>query len=461
MQLFDTHAHYDDHAFDADRDAVLSGLPSQGVALVVNPGCDVESSRKAVELAAQFPHVYAAVGLHPENCGGADDADFATLRTLAAHPKVVAIGEIGLDYYWPENPPRDFQQNVFRRQLSLAQQLQLPVIVHDRDAHGDCMSIIREFPDVRGVFHCYSGSVEDAKILLSLGWYLGFDGPITYKNARKAPEVIAATPMDRILIETDSPYLPPIPHRGQRNDSSLVSLVAEKIAALKGLSTDEVAAFTLENGKRLFGIKDGSIMTITYVYGNNLYVNSTNRCDCRCVFCLRSSGDGVGSADSLWLEREPTKEEILSAILAEPLEQYEQVVFCGYGEPTYRLDDILWVCEKLKALGITLPLRMDTNGHGDLICEKATAPLMAGKLDILSISLNDSTAEAYDKRVRSSFGPASFAAILDFTREAVKYVPSVLMTVVDNMPAAEIEDCRKICEDLGATFRVRHYSTNW
>ncbi len=252
--LFDTHAHYDDEAFDADRDAVLTALPGQGVGLVLNPGCDVESSRKAVQYAAAYPHVYAAVGIHPENCGGYTAGDLAALRQLAQQPKTAAIGEIGLDYYWAENPPRDLQQQVLRDQLALAGELALPVIIHDREAHADTLSIIREFPGVTGVFHCFSGSPEMAQELLKLGWYLGFDGPVTYKNARRAPEVAAVTPLDRMLIETDSPYMTPVPYRGRRNDSSYVHLVAEKLAEWKGVTPEEIARITTENGKRLFRI---------------------------------------------------------------------------------------------------------------------------------------------------------------------------------------------------------------
>ncbi len=252
--LFDTHAHYDDEAFDADRDALLTALPQRGIGLVLNPGCDVESSRKAAAYAAAYPHVYAAVGIHPENCGGCAADDLAAIRALAQQPKVVAIGEIGLDYYWEENPPRDFQQQVLRQQLALAQELALPAIIHDREAHADTLSIVREFPGVTGVFHCFSGSPEMARELLQMGWYLGFDGPVTYKNARRAPEVAAVTPPERMLIETDSPYMTPVPYRGKRNDSGYVYLVAEKLAAWKGLAPEELARITTENGKRLFHI---------------------------------------------------------------------------------------------------------------------------------------------------------------------------------------------------------------
>ena len=252
MPIFDTHAHYDAEGFEGDRDAVLAALPEAGVGLVLDPGCDLPSSRAAVDLAERYGHVYAAVGIHPEDCAGFREEDLTELRQLLKRPKVVAIGEIGLDYYWAENPPREFQQTVFRRQLALAEELNVPVIVHDREAHGDCLAIIREFPAVTGVFHCFSGSPEMAEELLKLGWYLGFDGPVTYKNARRAPEVAAVTPLNRMVVETDAPYMAPVPVRGRRNDSRNLPYVLEKLAEWKGVTPEEMTHLTWENGRRLF-----------------------------------------------------------------------------------------------------------------------------------------------------------------------------------------------------------------
>ena len=254
MTLFDTHAHYDARQFDADRDQVLSALPAQGVELVVNPGCDLDSSRRAVGLARRYPFVYAAVGVHPEDCGNWTEGDLAELRALAAQPKVVAIGEIGLDYYWKDNP-RELQQRVFRSKLALARELDLPAVVHDREAHGDCMDIVREFPGVRGVFHCFSGSAEMACELVRLGWMISFTGVLTYKNARKAVEAAQAVPLDRIMIETDSPYMAPVPYRGQRNQSGYVAQVCTRLAELKGLDPEQCSRITLENGRKFFHIQ--------------------------------------------------------------------------------------------------------------------------------------------------------------------------------------------------------------
>lgn len=251
---FDTHAHYDSSKFDADRDAVLRALPESGVTLVVDPGDNAERSRRAVELAQQYPHVYAAVGWHPEEAENWDENSLPAIRELAKQPKVCAIGEIGLDYYW-DTTYRERQKEMFRAQIELALELDLPVIVHDREAHGDSLEIVRDYPELRGVFHCFSGSVEMAQELLRRGWYLGFDGPITYKNAARAPEVIRICPMERILLETDSPYLAPVPNRGKRNDSRNLPYIAATVARIKDMPVEAVAAQTMENGKKLFGIR--------------------------------------------------------------------------------------------------------------------------------------------------------------------------------------------------------------
>ena len=252
--IFDTHAHYDSGAFNADRLELLAGMPAAGVGLIVDPGCDAPSSRMALELAERFAFVYAAVGIHPEDIDKYDIESYAEVCEMARHPKCVAIGEIGLDYYW-DATHKDEQKALFRRQIELALELCKPVIVHDREAHADCLTIVTDYPALRGVFHCYSGSAEMAKELLKRGWYLGFDGPITYKNARKALEVLEICPPERILIETDSPYLSPVPMRGKRNDSRNLRYVIETVAAVKGMPPEEVERLTFENGKRLFGIE--------------------------------------------------------------------------------------------------------------------------------------------------------------------------------------------------------------
>ena len=252
--LFDTHAHLDDHAFDADRRELIASLPGQGIGLLMNPGCSFESSRNAIALAEEYDFIYAAVGSHPDVADEVDDSLIAEYRSLCKHPKVKAIGEIGLDYHY-EDIPRDIQKRAFRLQMELASELDLPVIVHEREAHEDGLRIVDEFPTVKGVFHCYSGSLEMAKELVRRGWYIGFTGVLTVKNARKALEVAAGIPTDRIVIETDCPYMAPVPFRGKRNDPSLVCHMADRLAQLLGISPEEARRITMENGKRLYRIE--------------------------------------------------------------------------------------------------------------------------------------------------------------------------------------------------------------
>ena len=253
--IFDTHAHYDSGAFNSDRFEILASMPEKNVGLIVDPGCDLLSSRDAIALAEKYDFVYAAVGWHPEDIDKFTEESFAELIKLAEHPKCVAVGEIGLDYYW-DAEHRDEQKALFIRQIELALKLDKPVIVHDREAHGDCFDIVCSYPELRGVFHCYSGSAEMAAELLKRGWYLGFDGPITYKNARKSIEVLEICPLDRMVIETDSPYLTPVPNRGKRNDSSNLKYVIEKIAEVRGVSPETIEHATFENGKRLYAMED-------------------------------------------------------------------------------------------------------------------------------------------------------------------------------------------------------------
>lgn len=253
--LFDTHAHMDDRAFAEDRQALLRQLPQNGIGLLMNPGCSLASSRDAAALAREYDYIYAAVGSHPDAADEVNEETIDAYRTLCReNPKVKAIGEIGLDYHH-EDIPRDIQQKAFRMQMALAQELKLPVIVHEREAHEDGMRIVEEFPGVCGVFHCYSGSLEMAKWLIKRGWYIGFTGVLTFKNARKALEVAENIPLNRIVLETDCPYMAPEPFRGRRNDPGKLCRMAEKLAQIRGLTVAEIHAITMENGKNLYHIE--------------------------------------------------------------------------------------------------------------------------------------------------------------------------------------------------------------
>ena len=252
--IFDSHAHYDDRAFDPDRTELLQRLPQLGVCCVINVGADLSGCAASLELAQKYPDFYAGVGIHPECATGLSEDYLCRIREMAAHPKVVAIGEIGLDYHFDDMAPKEVQRRIFEEQILLAKELDLPVIVHDRDAHGDTMELLRKHRP-RGVVHCFSGSVEMMREVVSLGMYIGLGGAVTFKNARVPVEVAREIPEDRLLTETDAPYMAPVPFRGKRCDSSLIAYSAAKIAEIRGVSSEEILKTAKRNAETLFKIQ--------------------------------------------------------------------------------------------------------------------------------------------------------------------------------------------------------------
>ncbi len=261
MGLFDTHAHYDDSRFDSDRNEIIEGLRLKndvnplGVSLVVNSASGYDSSSEALKLADKYDFLYATVGVHPHESADVGDELESVLTQLLSHKKAVALGEIGLDYHYDDAAPQEVQMNIFRRQMELASKLGKKVVVHDREAHGDCFSVVSDFKGkVTGVFHSFSGSFEMATELIKLGWYISFSGTVTFKNASNVARSVLAVPDDRLLIETDSPYLAPVPYRGKTNNSSFMYETAKKIAEIRGTTVEAIAELTLNNGKRFFEI---------------------------------------------------------------------------------------------------------------------------------------------------------------------------------------------------------------
>ena len=253
--LFDTHAHYDDRRFSDDRFDLLDSMLESGVSLILNSASSVRSTHFGIELAERYPFIFASAGVHPHDAKSMTDETVFELEKLCEHQKVVAVGEIGLDYHY-DFSPRDVQRKRFREQLELARSLRMPVIIHEREALKDTLEIIADFTDLTGVFHCFSGSWETASLILNMGWYLSFTGVITFKNARRALEVLERMPTDRIMIETDCPYLAPEPKRGRRNSSLFLQYIASMVAQIRGISLEETAALTMENGLRFFGIDE-------------------------------------------------------------------------------------------------------------------------------------------------------------------------------------------------------------
>jgi len=418
--LIDTHAHLDMREYNDDRDEVLKRAREAGVEYIITIGTTVESSRDAVVLADKHDFIYAAVGIHPHEAKDILHPAYEVLRHLAKHKKVVAYGEIGLDYFH-EHTQRSIQQRKFRDMLREARELKLPVIVHDRDAHEDTLRILTEEwdPAIGGVMHCFSGDVAFAQKVMDLGFHLSIAGPVTFPKAEALREVVKQLPIEQMLIETDSPYLAPQAFRGKRNEPAYVRQTAEMIAKVKGLSFDDVARITSFNAMQLFGIGETPVKgKITYPIRNSLYLNITNRCTAACTFCVRYHTDFV-KGHNLRLKDEPTAEELIAEI-NDP-KRYDEIVFCGYGEPMLRLDVVKTVAGAVKQRGGTV--RIDTNGHGNLIHKRNILPELAGLVDAVSVSLNAQNAEVYEKLSQPKFGYQTYEAVKEFIREAKKYIP--------------------------------------
>ena len=452
--LIDTHAHLEMREFNDDRDDVIKRAREAGVEYILTIGTTIESCRDAVLLADKYDFIYAAVGIHPHEAKDILHPAYELIRRFAQHKKVVAYGEIGLDYHY-EHSPRTDQKRKFRDMLHVARELKLPIIVHDRDAHEDMLQILSEewSPGLGGVMHCFSGNVELARKLIEMGFLISIAGPVTFPKAEALREVARRIPIEYLLIETDAPYLAPQPMRGKRNEPAFVRHTAEAIAKIKGLSFDDVARITSFNAMQLFGI---GIMPekgrITYPIRNSLYLNITNRCTAACTFCIRYHTDFV-KGHNLRLREEPTAEALIKEI-GDP-RQYAEIVFCGYGEPLLRLEVVKAVAGEVKRLGGTV--RIDTNGHANLIHKRNVLPELAGLVDVVSVSLNAQNAELYEKLTQPKFGVEAYEAVKDFIREAKKYIPEVIATVV-SAPGVDIEACQKIANELGARFRVREYN---
>jgi TatD DNase family protein len=462
--LIDTHCHLHRAEFDADREEVITRAKGAGVQLLLDPATDFASNRRVVELAREYPEVYAAVGVHPHDAKELTDDRLQELASLATDPKVVAVGEIGLDYY-RDLSPRQLQQEVLRKLLRLAHELNKPVILHCREAYPDLFAILREMlkPPIRGLLHCFAGDLEVANQALELGLFLSFAGNLTFPNAEPLRVVAKAVPFDRVLLETDSPFLSPQPYRGKRNEPAYVAELVRIWAELKDLSTEDVARVTSVNTFSLFGIgAPPPPGKIAYAIRDSLYLNVTNACTDRCIFCALSTDDfwkGQGTAPivkghHLRIPRDPTVDEIVQAV-GDP-SAYREIVFCGYGEPIIRMQILLEVGRRLKAKGIQW-IRLNTNGHGNLIHRRSVAPELKGIVDEVSVSLNTPTAEQYLEICRPVFGLATYDSIKQFIRECRDAGLKVVATVVA-MPGVDVEQCRRVAvEELRVDYRVRTY----
>ena len=448
----DSHAHLFFQNFDEDRDEVVRRANEAGVKYMIVPATDLETAHQSIALAEKHDSIYAAVGIHPHDTKDWDDSIIDQLRELATHEKVVAIGEIGLDYYY-DFSPKDTQIRAFKKQIELAIELDMPVIVHNRDSNEDIMEFARKYKNsnLRAQYHCFAGSVEDARELVEMGHFISFTGNVTFKKADSIRKVLANVDSENLLLETDSPFLTPVPYRGKRNEPINIPIIAETIAEIHHLTKEDIARTTSWNAYKLYGIGKKMDVSFTYKIGSSLYVNVTNRCNADCVFCDRK-GEAVIKGYNLKMSKadEPDVEVYLEEI-GDPT-KYDEIVFCGYGEPTIRWDVVKKIAEDVKLNGGKT--RINTDGHGNFINKRDITPELHGLIDTVSISLNSTDPDQYAKLMRVD--RSMHAEMLDFAKKAKEYTHVVLSIV--GLSSVDSEKAKRfVTDEVGVDFREREY----
>jgi len=457
--LVDTHCHLDFKDFDADRDAVLDRALRSGVARIINVGSSIEGTRRSLELAKRYDIIYASIGVHPHDAGGVTDKVIEDFKALANNDKIIAVGEVGLDYY-RNLSPKDKQVEAFKKFIQLALDLDLPLIIHSREADTDTIRTLKQYAirntqdarRLRGVIHCFSGDGQFLKECLGLGFNISFTSNLTFKKAQALREVAKTVPIEKVLLETDAPYLAPEGMRGKRNEPAYLAYLVDEWVKLTGLSKEDIERITTHNANELFklNLKEES-SKIAYEIRDSLYLNITNRCTNNCYFCVRAETSFV-KGHNLKLDKEPTVEEIMKA--AGDVKRYREIVFCGYGEPTARLDAVKAVCRELKKKGAAV--RLVTNGHGDLINKRPIAKELAGLVDSVSVSLNTDKEDLYNKICKPAFGNSAYKAVMKFIRDCVESGIKAEITCL-NLPGVDLKECAAIAKSLGASFRARRY----
>jgi TatD DNase family protein len=453
----DTHAHIDFSSYQAEEiPELVKRARAAGVENIVHiaSGEGTQSMEGAIAVVDRFEDVYAAVGVHPHDAQLVDDAVVDRVREIARHPKVVAVGEIGLDFHY-EHSPREQQIEALRRFIRVAKELHKPVIIHDRESHEELLQILKEegAGEVGGVFHCFSGDYEFGKRVIDENFLVSFTGIVTFKKADVTQDAARRLPLEKMLIETDSPFLTPVPFRGKRNEPAFVCYVAQKIAELKQLSVEDVARVTTLNAHRLFGFgEQRPEASIAYKIRNSLYLNITNHCTLACVFCPKFVDFEV-KGHYLRLKKEPDFAEVKAAM--GDISGVDEVVFCGFGEPTQRVDLLKEVAAYAHACG--KKVRLDTDGLGNLTNGRNILPELKGLVDAVNISLNAPDAQVYAKVCPNRFGEAAYGEVKKFILEAKKHISWVQASVV-GMPGVDVAASRRVAEEeLGVKFRHREY----
>ena len=451
--FIDTHAHLFFENFKEDVDDVINRSKENGVDYIIVPATDIKTSKEAIALAEKYEQVYATVGIHPHDTKEWNESLIPQIEALANHPKVVAVGEIGLDYYY-DFSPKEQQIKAFKSQLDLAIKLELPVVIHNRDSDVDMMDIIQSYcsTGLKAQFHCYNGSLDDALEFMKMNHFISFTGNITFKKSDSLREILKHIDLNHLMLETDSPFMTPVPFRGKRNEPAYVNYVAQQVAAVHKISLEDVGRITSLNTFRFFGIGKVPKTSFTYLLGNSLYINVTNRCNADCTFCRRKEDPFLRGYNLGMKKSEEPSSEVYIKEIGDP-NKFDEIVFCGYGEPTIRWDVVREVAKYVKASGGKT--RINTNGHGNIINKKDITPEMKDVIDVVSISFNTFDSKQYAELMRVS--EDHFEEMKNFARLAKQYVNKVVMSVV-SLDEVEIEKSRKVVEDeIGVEFRVREY----
>jgi TatD DNase family protein len=459
--LVDSHCHLTWESFDPDRSDVLERMREQGVDQAVVVATSVANGHECAALCEGREGLYPTVGIHPNDVPADLDAALAELDTALYGGGFIAVGETGLDYFRDNTEPEP-QKRSFDHHCRLAVENDLPVIVHIRDQDGswqafdDTADIIEAHPGLRGVIHCYTGDPAHAERYRAAGFYISFSGILTFPKGDNVREAALSVPIEETLVETDAPFLAPVPRRGKRNEPSFVAHTAKALAELKGLSEADVRRITTRNSRRLFRLPtEETAGPPTYIIRNSIYVNLTNACDARCTFCPRTHDEFEVKGYDLRRAKDPRFDEIVAAI-GDP-SAYDEVVFCGFGEPTLRMDTLKQVATWVKAEGGAT--RLNTNGHADLINKRATAPELVGLIDVASVSLNAQDVETFERHCPSAFSPDGFTPMLAWIRSARDAGIDVVCTALEGLEGVDIEACRQLTEDeLGVRWRGRTLS---
>lgn len=460
MAFADSHAHLEFPDFSTDLEAIMQRAAEARVAFITTVGTRLTGMPSLHEICKRFPNVFASVGIHPHYSGDVEDASIEAIVKAGDHAKIVAVGETGLDFHY-DFSERDVQATVFRNHIQAAKVLDLPLIIHSREAEEATRSILEEegVPPRGGVLHCFTGSPEMAAWGVDQGLHISFSGVLTFKNGKALRQIAHQVPLDRLLIETDAPYLAPVPNRGKRNEPAFVVHIAETLARVHDLSLEKMAAITTENYRRLFRIAamtqtmaeaEKKTHVLAYAIGEGLYINMHRGCTLHCHFCPKWVAPVVHDYD-LTLKHAPSAQEILQAM--GDFSGYREIVFCGYGEPTLRLETLLTVAREVKKQR-NIRIRINTDGLANRVYREDITPRFRGLIDAVSVSLTAQNESLYIRHCQPGL-QGSYQAVLDFLVAVQAHVPEVVATAIDGLEGVDVEACRKMAEGLGATFRKR------